>query len=61
VRTEAGAYGAFYAGLRDAVLGIAPPPVSAEDAAAGLEVLEAARAYRAATCRGAGPPSTSTR
>ncbi len=42
VRTEAGAYGEFYAGVRDAIRDGAPPPVSVDDAAAGLEVIEAA-------------------
>lgn len=42
VRTEAGAYPAFYAGVRDAVLGRGAAPVAAEDAAAGLAVIEAA-------------------
>ena len=46
VPTLPGAYGAFYAGVRDAALGLAPPPVAAEDAAAGLDVLEAARLGR---------------
>lgn len=50
VPTEAGAYPAFYAGVRDAVLGIAPPPVALEDAAAGVAVLEAA----VASARGGG-------
>lgn len=42
VRTEAGGYQRFYAGLVAAMRGDAPPPVAAEDAVAGLEVIEAA-------------------
>ena len=37
---------AKYGVVRDAVLGLAPPPVAAEDAAAGLDVLERARGSR---------------
>lgn len=43
VPTEPGAYGAFYAAVRDAALGVGPPPVTPEEAALGLDVLEAAR------------------
>ncbi|HEY0779497.1 MAG TPA: Gfo/Idh/MocA family oxidoreductase [Gemmatirosa sp.] len=42
VRTEAGAYERFYAGVRDAIREGAAPPVSIEDAVAGLAVIEAA-------------------
>ncbi len=42
VPTEPGAYEQFYAGVRDAVVGGARPPVDAADAVAGLDVLEAA-------------------
>ncbi len=42
VPTEPGAYERFYAGVRDAVREGAPPPVSIEDAVAGLAVIEAA-------------------
>ena len=43
VRTEPGAYHAFYAAVVAALRGDAPPPVAADDAVAGLAVLEAAR------------------
>lgn len=42
VRTERGDYGAFYAGVAAAITDGAPPPVSADDAVAGLAVLDAA-------------------
>ena len=42
VRTEPGDYLAFYAGVAATVRGEAPPPVSAEDAIAGLDILDAA-------------------
>jgi scyllo-inositol 2-dehydrogenase (NADP+) len=40
--TEAGAYPAFYAAVERAVRGGSAPPVQVADAAAGLEVIEAA-------------------
>ncbi len=43
VPTVAGAYQDFYAGVRDALLGTAPPPVTADEAIAALTVIEAAR------------------
>jgi predicted dehydrogenase len=43
VRTEAGAYQRFYAGIVAAIRDGAPAPVDADDAVATLEVLEAAR------------------
>lgn len=49
VPTEPGAYAQFYAGTLAAVRREAAPPVAAEDAVAGLAVLEAAR--RSATER----------
>jgi predicted dehydrogenase len=42
VPTRRGDYGAFYAGMRDAVRGDAPPPVRVEEGMAVLEVIEAA-------------------
>jgi predicted dehydrogenase len=42
VRTEPGNYAAFYAGVAAAVRDGAPPPVTIEDAVAGLAVLDAA-------------------
>ena len=43
VPTERGAYEQFYAGVLAAVRDGAPPPVDPADAAAGLQILEAAR------------------
>lgn len=43
VRTEAGAYPRFYAGVVAALRGAAPPPVAVADAIAGLEIIEAAQ------------------
>ncbi len=43
VRTHAGSYPRYYAGIVDALRNGGPPPVSPEDAIAGLEILEAAR------------------
>jgi len=43
VRTEAGCYQRFYAGVVAALRGGAPVPVDPHDAIAGLEVIEAAR------------------
>jgi predicted dehydrogenase len=48
VETEPGDYGAFYAGLVAALREGAPPPVTADEAVAVLEVLEAARESAAA-------------
>jgi scyllo-inositol 2-dehydrogenase (NADP+) len=42
IRTEPGHYLAFYAGVAAALRDGAPPPVSAEDAVAGLAILDAA-------------------
>ena len=42
VRTEAGAYQDFYAGVANAISKGTPPPVNPWDAVAGLEVIEAA-------------------
>lgn len=42
VRTERGAYERYYAGVAAALAGDAPPPVAAEDAITGLEIIEAA-------------------
>ncbi|MGH7616021.1 MAG: Gfo/Idh/MocA family oxidoreductase [Gemmatimonadaceae bacterium] len=49
VPTERGAYETFYAGVLDTVRDGAPPPVDANDAIAGLELVEAA--YRSAAER----------
>jgi predicted dehydrogenase len=43
VRTEAGAWPAFYAGVAAALRGEAPPPVDPRDAVAGLEIIAAAQ------------------
>lgn len=43
VRSEPGAYQHFYGDLAAMLRGEAPPPVAAEDALAGLEIIEAAR------------------
>ena len=43
VRTEAGAWPSFYAGVAAALRGEAPPPVDPRDAVAGLEVIAAAQ------------------
>lgn len=43
VRSEAGSYQSFYAGIVSSLRDGAPPPVEAEDAVAGLEIIEAAR------------------
>jgi scyllo-inositol 2-dehydrogenase (NADP+) len=43
VETRPGRYLAFYAGLADAIRAGAPPPVSLDDAIAGLEIIAAAR------------------
>jgi scyllo-inositol 2-dehydrogenase (NADP+) len=43
VRSEAGAYQQFYAGVVAALRDGAPPPVDPEDAVAGLEIIEVAR------------------
>ncbi len=43
VKTEAGDYRGFYANVRDAVLGIAPPAVTAEDGYRVVKLLEMAR------------------
>ncbi len=43
VRTHAGGYPRFHAGLVEALRGGGPPPVAPEDAIAGLEILAAAR------------------
>jgi predicted dehydrogenase len=51
VRTEPGAYPAFYAALAAALLDGAPLPVDPADSLAGLEIIEAAR--RAAALGGA--------
>lgn len=42
VETQAGAYERFYEGVREALIDGAPPPVTAAEAIAGLEILEAA-------------------
>ena len=42
VRTERGCYERYYAGVAAALAGQAPPPVSPEDAIAGLDIIEAA-------------------
>ena len=42
VRTEAGAYGSFYAGVEEALVRGGPPPVDSHDAVRSLAVLEAA-------------------
>jgi predicted dehydrogenase len=47
VTTEQGAYASFYEGVAAALRGTAPPPVDPDDAVAGLEVLDAARASSA--------------
>ncbi len=43
VRTHAGSYPRFYAGIVEALRGGGPPPVAPEDAIAGLRILDAAR------------------
>ncbi|HET7458170.1 MAG TPA: Gfo/Idh/MocA family oxidoreductase [Gemmatimonadaceae bacterium] len=43
VRTEPGDYGRFYAALVDAIRDGTPPPVTPEEAVAGLEVIEEAK------------------
>ncbi|HEU0053208.1 MAG TPA: Gfo/Idh/MocA family oxidoreductase [Longimicrobium sp.] len=43
VRTERGAYPAFYAAVAEALRTGGPPPVDPADAVAGLEIIEAAR------------------
>ncbi|HEX2081707.1 MAG TPA: Gfo/Idh/MocA family oxidoreductase [Longimicrobium sp.] len=43
VRTERGAWPAFYAGIAAALRDGTPPPVAPVDAVAGLEIIEAAR------------------
>ncbi len=43
VPLQQGAYERFYAGVRDAIVDGAAPPVAADDAVLGLRVLEAAR------------------
>ncbi len=43
VPTLAGDYRLFYAGVRDAILGLAPPPVTAEDGWRVLRMIELAR------------------
>lgn len=43
VRTEAGAYPAFYAGIAAALRDGTPPPVDPADAVRGLRIMEAAR------------------
>jgi predicted dehydrogenase len=43
VPTEPGDYGAFYSGVRDALTGGAPPPVTIEEAIEVMYVIEAAR------------------
>lgn len=43
VRTHAGGYPRYYAGIVEALRGGGPPPVPPEDAIAGLAILEAAR------------------
>ncbi|HET9597040.1 MAG TPA: Gfo/Idh/MocA family oxidoreductase [Anaeromyxobacteraceae bacterium] len=43
VRTDAGSYQRFYAGVATALRGEAPPPVDPADAIAALEIIEAAR------------------
>ncbi len=50
VTSLAGDYRLFYAGVRDALLGNAPPPVSAVDAWRVLRILEWARASSAQHC-----------
>jgi scyllo-inositol 2-dehydrogenase (NADP+) len=49
--SEPGDYRAFYAGLRRSIGEGAPPPVDPEDAVAGLEIIERARA-QASQCVG---------
>jgi scyllo-inositol 2-dehydrogenase (NADP+) len=44
LETEPGRYLAFYEGIAAAIREAAPPPVTLDDAIAGLEVIEAARA-----------------
>ena len=48
VEPERGRWWEFYVGVERAVRGDGPPPVAAEDAVAGLEVLDAARESAAA-------------
>jgi predicted dehydrogenase len=43
VRSEPGAYPRFYAGVAEALATGAPPPVTAAEAVAMMDVLEAAR------------------
>lgn len=43
IKSEAGAYQKFYEGMLHCLRDGAPPPVSAEDAVKGLEIIEAAR------------------
>lgn len=43
IATRPGRYLGFYEGLADAILAGAPPPVSLDDAIAGLEIIAAAR------------------
>jgi predicted dehydrogenase len=45
VRTEAGAYQAFYEGVVASLRDGAPPPVDPEDAVRGLEIIAAARRF----------------
>jgi predicted dehydrogenase len=58
VRTEPGAWPAFYAGVRAALRDGAPPPVDPHDAVAGLAVIEAARRSAATGATVALPPRT---
>jgi scyllo-inositol 2-dehydrogenase (NADP+) len=50
VKTEPGDYRGFYANVRDAVLGIAPPSVTADDGYRVVKLLEMARESSAKGC-----------
>jgi scyllo-inositol 2-dehydrogenase (NADP+) len=50
VKTEPGDYRGFYANVRDAVLGIAPPALTAEDGYRIIKLLEMARESSAKGC-----------
>jgi predicted dehydrogenase len=50
VKTQPGDYRGFYANVRDAVLGIAPPALTAEDGYRVIKLLEMARESSAKAC-----------